>query len=959
MAQAQKKRSSSAAPARKQAAKGKRAAQSKKKAAAKAARSSAATRKGSAAGKKVGATRNSDKQATVRRHAAIDHLALALRESAGFGFLVIAAITALALFTFNVNDPGWSHTGRNSVVDNSVGPAGAWVSDVLFNLFGYVAYLLPLMLGFLGWRLVRGRFAKPVGAEPFAFVRIAGFVLLLISACGIADLHFSVSEGALPHNIFGGGILGTQVAWKLVSIFKPLGTTLLLTALFLCSLTLSLGSSWFALLEATGGAVIGLFTRLGQRFANLADGYDEFQKRRELTHARNLRLRELSAARAFDDPLLDPLDGTFADDTLDGTGQVSGLRAQLARARLQGTGSFDETSDISEATGKAGKRKKTAAKKPRTAAADVAVDDDDFEPPILTNPVLKPAAGVKATLASKLANAKTAAVAGSAAADAQAKAAKAAHAGKKAAAAKTAGKPVIKPAAQEELQYPLFRDVADSELPPLSLLDPPQQSKSGYTDAELETLSRLLEVKLADFNISVEVVAVHPGPVITRFELQPEPGTKAKQITNLTQDIARSLSLVSVRVVEVIAGKSTIGLEIPNEERDLIQLSELLQSDQYDSTRSPLTLALGKDISGVPVTADLAKMPHLLVAGTTGSGKSVAVNAMLLSLLYKATPNEVRMILVDPKMLELNIYDGIPHLLTPVVTDMKEAANALRWCVGEMERRYKVMATLGVRNLAGYNRKVREAIEKGEPLPDPLYKAEQVMNPDQEPPTLEPFPMIVVVVDEFADMMMQVGKKAEELIARIAQKARAAGIHLILATQRPSVDVITGLIKANIPSRVAFQVSSRIDSRTILDQMGAESLLGNGDMLYLPPGVALPERVHGAFVDDHEVHAVVAHLRASGEPSYIEEIVQESGSLPGIPAEPGDLEGEQDALYDQAVAIVTESRRASISYVQRRLKIGYNRAARIVEDMEAAGVVTQVQSNGNREVLAPPPVSDD
>ncbi len=985
LAQAQNKRST-ATSARKQAAKGKKAAPGKKKATTKAARSKSAassarrggTPKRVAAGKNVGATRNNDIEASVRRHAAIDHLALAVRESAGFAFLVVAAITALALFTFNIDDPGWSHTGRNSVVDNSVGPAGAWVSDVLFNLFGYVAYLLPLMLGFIGWRLVRGRFSAPKGAEPFAFVRIAGFLLLLISACGIADLHFGVTEGALPHNIFGGGILGTQVAWKLVSIFKPLGTTLLLTAMFFCSLTLSLGSSWFALLEATGGAVLGLFNTIGRRFANMTEGYDEFRKRRELTHARNARLRELRTARvngAMDDPLLDPLDGTMGDLTLDntldgdGTSKVSGLRAQIARARAQATGAFDDTvdSDDVEAPVAAGRRKKpntktAAAKAAAAKAAQVADVEDDFDPPILTNPVLKPAAGVKATLAEKLASARngSAALAGGVAAGAAAgAAAKSAAKVVKPAAKPAAPKPKVKRSGKDELQYPLFRDVGDSDLPPLALLDPPAQSKGGYTDAELETLSRLLEVKLADFNISVEVVAVHPGPVITRFELQPEPGTKAKQITNLTQDIARSLSLVSVRVVEVIAGKSTIGLEIPNEERDIIQLSELLQSDEYDSTRSPLTLALGKNISGVPVTADLAKMPHLLVAGTTGSGKSVAVNAMLLSLLYKATPNEVRLILVDPKMLELNIYDGIPHLLTPVVTDMKEASNALRWCVGEMERRYKVMASLGVRNLAGYNRKVREAMEKGEPLPDPLYKPEQAMNPEQEPPTLEPFPMIVVVVDEFADMMMQVGKKAEELIARIAQKARAAGIHLILATQRPSVDVITGLIKANIPSRVAFQVSSRVDSRTILDQMGAESLLGNGDMLYLPPGVALPERVHGAFVDDHEVHAVVAHLREHGEPSYIEEIVQESGSLPGIPAEPGDAEGEQDKLYDEAVAIVTESRRASISYVQRRLKIGYNRAARIVEDMEAAGVVTQVQSNGNREVLAPPPVSVD
>ena len=977
LAQAQNKRST-ATSARKQAAKGKKAAPSKKKASAKAPRSKASaspnrrggTPKRTAAGKNVGATRNSELDA-VRRHAAIDHLALAIRESAGFGMLVIAAIIALALFTFNINDPGWSHTGRNSVVDNSVGPAGAWVSDVLFNLFGYVAYLLPLMLGFIGWRLVRGRFSRPRGAEPFAFVRIAGFLLLLVSACGIADLHFGVSEGALPHNIFGGGILGTQVAWKLVSIFKPLGTTLLLTALFFCSLTLSLGSSWFALLEATGGAVLGLFNKIGRRFARMAEGYDEFRKRRELTHARNARLRELRMAEAnsaIDDPLLDPLDGTMADHTLDntlsrdGTAKVSGLRAQIARARAQATGAFDDTADVGEAAAPqtAGKGKKP---NPKTAAAIAAaragsaIDDEDFDPPMLTNPVLKPAAGVKATIAGKLASTRKGTAGGAGATAAAGATTMSSPKVVKPAAKAAAAKAKSKARGKDEHQYPLFRDVADSGLPPLALLDPPAHSKGGYTDAELETLSRLLEVKLADFNISVEVVAVHPGPVITRFELQPEPGTKAKQITNLTQDIARSLSLVSVRVVEVIAGKSTIGLEIPNEERDIIQLSELLQSQEYDSTQSPLTLALGKNISGVPVTADLAKMPHLLVAGTTGSGKSVAVNAMLLSLLYKATPNEVRLILVDPKMLELNIYDGIPHLLTPVVTDMKEASNALRWCVGEMERRYKVMATLGVRNLAGYNRKVREAMEKGEPLPDPLYRPEQAMNPEQEPPTLEPFPMIVVVVDEFADMMMQVGKKAEELIARIAQKARAAGIHLILATQRPSVDVITGLIKANIPSRVAFQVSSRVDSRTILDQMGAESLLGNGDMLYLPPGVALPERVHGAFVDDHEVHAVVAHLREHGKPNYIEEIVQESGSLPGIPADPGDAEGEQDKLYDEAVAIVTESRRASISYVQRRLKIGYNRAARIVEDMEAAGVVTQVQSNGNREVLAPPPVS--
>jgi len=966
LAQAQKKRSRATparktAPARKRAAKGKKATPSKKKAAGKTAKRTGTPKKAAAS---RGATRTADLENSEKRTAAIDHLFRAVTESAGFGFLVLALIAGLALLTFNVNDPGWSHTGRNSVVSNSVGPAGAWASDVLFNLFGYVAYLVPLMMLFVGWRLIRGRFRKPQASEPFAFVRIVGFLLLLLSACGIADLHFGVSEGALPQNIFGGGMLGTQVAWKLVSIFKPLGTTLLLVALFFCSLTLSLGSSWHALLEATGGAVIGLFTKLGHRFSRASEGLGEYRKRRELSHARSRRLRELQQGRvafpAGEDPLLDPLDDTDPDDESERPGSHKGLRAQIARARRAatgGTGGADSVGGEDEAEAAADAVEKTPGKKAAATKAAIAAaaaasgdadNEDDFDPPMLTNPVLKPAKGAAAALARKAAAAKNQPAAAGAAGGA-------AKAG--ATARKAPRKIQIKQPKKDEHQFPLFHDAPDSELPPLSLLDPPRQSKTGYSDAELETLSRLLEVKLAEFSISVEVVAVHPGPVITRFELQPEPGTKASKITGLTQDIARSLSLISVRVVEVIAGKSTIGLEIPNEEREIIQLSELVQSKQYEQSGSPLTLALGKDISGVPVTADLAKMPHLLVAGTTGSGKSVAVNAMLLSLLYKSTPSEVRLILVDPKMLELNIYDGIPHLLTPVVTDMKEASNALRWCVGEMERRYKVMATLGVRNLAGYNRKVKEAIDKGEPLPDPLYKPELAMDPTQEPPTLEPFPLIVVVVDEFADMMMQVGKKAEELIARIAQKARAAGIHLILATQRPSVDVITGLIKANIPSRIAFQVSSRVDSRTILDQMGAESLLGNGDMLYLPPGVALPERVHGAFVDDHEVHAVVAHLCASGEPSYIEEIVKESGALPGIPAEPGDASGEQDELYDQAVAIVTESRRASISYVQRRLKIGYNRAARIVEDMEAAGVVTEVQANGNREVLAPPPVS--
>ena len=496
-----------------------------------------------------------------------------------------------------------------------------------------------------------------------------------------------------------------------------------------------------------------------------------------------------------------------------------------------------------------------------------------------------------------------------------------------------------------------------SELPSLALLshqDGPQET--GYSADKLEEMSRLLEQKLQDFGVKIEVVAVNPGPVITRFEIQPAPGVKASKITNLASDLARSLAMVSVRVVEVIPGKSVMGLEIPNENRAMVFLGDVLAAHEYQKMSSPLSFALGHDIAGDPVTADLAKMPHLLVAGTTGSGKSVGVNSMIISMLYKAGPEDVRMIMVDPKMLELSIYEGIPHLLTPVITDMKEAANGLRWCVGEMERRYKLMATMGVRNLAGYNKKVLEAIESGEPLKDPFWKAEESF--DEYAPDLGKLPYIVVVIDEFADMMMIVGKKVEELIARIAQKARAAGIHLILATQRPSVDIITGLIKANVPTRMAFQVSSRIDSRTILDQGGAEQLLGHGDMLYLPPGTSLPIRVHGAFVDDHEVHAVVADWKARAKPEYIESITDggdNSVAIPGFSNENED--GETDALFDEAVAFVTQARKVSISSVQRKLRIGYNRAARLVETMEQAGVVSTPSQNGSREVLAPPPVS--
>ena len=498
---------------------------------------------------------------------------------------------------------------------------------------------------------------------------------------------------------------------------------------------------------------------------------------------------------------------------------------------------------------------------------------------------------------------------------------------------------------------------SEGVLPPLVLLDEHDTRVTGYSETELEEMSRLVEAILADFNVAVTVVGFHPGPVITRFELQPAAGVKVSRISTLSKDLARALSVTSVRIVEIIPGKSVVGLEIPNRLREMVTLRELLASPIFVNAKSMLTLAMGKDIAGAPMVADLGKMPHALVAGTTGSGKSVAINTMILSLLYKATPEEVRMIMIDPKMLELSVYEGIPHLLTPVVTDMKEASNALRWAVAEMERRYKLMSKMGVRNLTGFNQLIDDAAARGETIRDPIY---QILNPFEDGesfPVLTKLPSIVIVIDELADMMMIVGKKVEELIARLAQKARAAGIHLILATQRPSVDVLTGLIKANVPTRISFQVSSRIDSRTILDQGGAETLLGNGDMLFLPSGTSIPIRAHGAFVDDHEVHRVVEFLKQTAPPNYLEDITRDtSESNDGFSPSGESSNSESDALYDEAVQFVTETRKASISSVQRRFKVGYNRAATMIEAMEASGVVSSAESNGSRVVLAPPPI---
>jgi S-DNA-T family DNA segregation ATPase FtsK/SpoIIIE len=504
---------------------------------------------------------------------------------------------------------------------------------------------------------------------------------------------------------------------------------------------------------------------------------------------------------------------------------------------------------------------------------------------------------------------------------------------------------------EREKQQTLFSPPAgEGDLPTISLLDPPPVMQETVSAETIEFTSRLIEKKLADFGVSVTVVAAQAGPVITRYEIEPATGVKGSQVVNLGKDLARALSLVSIRVVETIPGKNLMGLELPNPRRQMVKLSEILGSQTYHSGSSVVTMALGKDIAGNPVVADLARMPHLLVAGTTGSGKSVGINAMILSLLYKADASHTRLILIDPKMLEMSVYEGIPHLLAPVVTDMRQAANALNWCVAEMEKRYRLMSKMGVRNLAGFNTKIRDAIKREEPIPNPFS-----LTPDQPEP-LQPLPTIVVVIDELADLMMVVGKKIEELIARLAQKARAAGIHLILATQRPSVDVITGLIKANIPTRIAFQVSSKIDSRTILDQMGAETLLGQGDMLYMPPGTGLPVRVHGAFVSDEEVHRVVEHLKAQGEPNYVEGLLEggvEGETGDGVGSVTGFTDSESDPMYDQACEVVLKHRRASISLVQRHLRIGYNRAARLLEQMEQSGMVSAMQSNGNREILVP------
>jgi S-DNA-T family DNA segregation ATPase FtsK/SpoIIIE len=737
-----------------------------------------------------------------------------LRESRWILLVACALYFTVALYGYDPADPAWSHSVSGMHTRNPGGVLGAYLSDLLFYLFGFSAWWWVLFMLQRVWAGYHNLRADSIFSKRTLWVSIAGFAVLLLSSSALEAIRLYSMKVTLP--LVHGGMLGIELGHMLTRMFGFTGATLLLLALIATGFSLFSGLSWLRFVD-----------RLGEL----------------------LETAYLSARLAW----------------------------QTRQDRRIGMQATHERVAIVE-----GEKKKRV---------------EDHQPIHIEMPLMEVARSARAA---------------------------------------------------EEKQAPLFADMPDSPLPPLRLLDQATQQVEVVSADTLEFTSRLIERKLKDFGVEVKVVAAYPGPVITRYEIEPAVGVKGSQITNLVKDLARALSVVSIRLVETIPGKAYMALELPNPKRQVVRLSEILSSQVYADMHSALTIAMGKDISGKPVVADLARMPHVLVAGTTGSGKSVAINAMILSLIYKATPQQVRLLLIDPKMLELSVYEGIPHLLAPVVTDMRQAASGLNWCVQEMDRRYRLMSALGVRNIAGYNQKLHDAAKAGQPLTNPF-----TLTPDS-PELLEELPLIVVFIDELADLMMVVGKKIEELIARLAQKARASGIHLVLATQRPSVDVITGLIKANVPTRVAFQVSSKIDSRTILDQMGAEALLGQGDMLYLPPGSGYPQRVHGAFVSDQEVHRIAEYLKAQGEPQYIDGVLnslEESAEEGGTAG--ASLDAEADPLYDQAVEIVLKNRRASISLVQRHLRIGYNRAARLVEQMEAAGIVSAMQSNGNREVIAP------
>ncbi|MGS0682866.1 DNA translocase FtsK [Shewanella sp. 125m-7] len=815
---------------------------------------------------------------------------------------MLATYVLISLSSFHSSDPGWSQSNFDGEINNLTGAVGAWLADVLFYFFGYCAYIIPIIIALTGWLLFK-RTHKLLEIDYFSVgLRLIGFLLIVLSLAALASMNANAIYG-----FSAGGVAGDVIGQAMLPYFNKLGTTLLLLCFVGAGFTLLTGISWLTVIDLTGYGTIWLFNKIRGLPSKFKPAMGETEDTRGfMSVVERFKERRNKQADEYED---DNEQNLQNDEPAEHEIKVQQrVEPKIIEPKFT-QAVINEDAVVLETV------------EPSIAVPWVSETKDDIESIDFNHNE-----SVGAVNAAKRVEAEK---------------------------AKIVDGIVVLPGQEIVKERPPM-----APLPCISLLDVPNRKANPISQEELEQIGKLVEVKLADFNITANVVGVYPGPVVTRFELELAPGIKASKITNLSKDLARSLLAENVRVVEVIPGKAYVGLELPNKFRETVFMRDVLDCEEFRENPSHLSMVLGADIGGKPVIVDLGKMPHLLVAGTTGSGKSVGVNVMITSLLYKSGPDDVRFIMIDPKMLELSVYEGIPHLLCEVVTDMKEAANALRWCVGEMERRYKLMSALGVRNLKGYNAKIKQAKESGQPICDPLWKASDSM--ESQAPELDKLPSIVVVVDEFADMIMIVGKKVEELIARIAQKARAAGIHLILATQRPSVDVITGLIKANIPTRMAFQVSSRIDSRTILDQQGAETLLGMGDMLYLPPGTSVPNRVHGAFIDDHEVHKVVADWHARGKPQYIEEILQ--GSAEGeqvlLPGESSDSEEEMDALYDDAVAFVTQTRRGSISSVQRKFKIGYNRAARIIEQMELQGVVSSQGHNGNREVLAPPPPKD-
>ncbi|WP_417527309.1 DNA translocase FtsK 4TM domain-containing protein [Marinomonas shanghaiensis] len=895
------------------------------------------------------------------------------KQAAFIAALLILFFFALATYSYSPQDAGWFYSGSGGAIQNSMGPIGAVIADLASGFFGSLFYSLPplfIWVAIILWR-------NPHSLLPLnnALLCTIGSILYLSFGSVLCFLH-TVGEYSLQYG--PGGILGHGLGKLLYGFIGYDGATLVSLALVILSFTLLSQLHWLNLMDRLGERAYNfvIFVRhkwadrkemksnarkdIVEAFVDEAEEPAIVRKRRKAA-IETPKHAATSTAQSSDNVLFEDARVDREGDGDNGGNKKFKLRLPSLFSRSKPTKTDDTLNDVAIAH----------AEPEFSGLDDLSIQDDDIhfgdtlyieeswsdqpdnteqnktmapKPPTMTQAVeWEDEDDMSFDISKEQADAKL-------------------FQHDSADMIPPAHKPAFRTLSEakqlDSLSGPYADEVENKRkvetysLPDRSVLTTPKPKQGGYSEDELLALSELLEQRLQDFGVKADVVEVNPGPVITRFEIQPAPGVKVSRITNLAKDLARSLSVMSVRVVEVIAGKSTIGIEIPNQVRDTVYFSEVINCDAYDRSSSPLTLSLGHDISGEPVVVDLAKMPHVLVAGTTGSGKSVGVNAMILSMLLKSTPDEVRMIMVDPKMLELSIYEGIPHLLTPVITDMKDAANGLRWSVDEMERRYKLMSKLGVRNIAGYNKKVRDAIEAGKPIQDPLWQPEMAMFSEdgvaRTVPHLEPLPYIVIIVDEFADMMMIVGKKVEELIARIAQKARAAGIHLILATQRPSVDVITGLIKANIPTRMAFQVSSKIDSRTILDQGGADQLLGMGDMLYLPAGLPTPIRVHGAFVSDEEVHAVVEEWKLRGEPEYIQDVVVNPEDLMT------DGGGEdKDALYDEAVKIVIETRKASISSIQRRLKIGYNRAANLVESMEAAGLVGPMGTNGQRDILIP------